>query len=147
MEILKVERSIWIAAPREKVWQAITQPAQLEQWFAVGCRWEIPSLKAGEVVKFYNTETDIQRATIELIEPLRLFTLRWEADQEYPNTTLVTSLLLEEENEGTRITMTESGYETLPGDLGSERADQTAEGYRMSLETLKAYLEGRSMPD
>jgi len=31
MEQLKVERSIWIDAPRERVWQAITDPANLAQ--------------------------------------------------------------------------------------------------------------------
>jgi uncharacterized protein YndB with AHSA1/START domain len=33
MEKLVVERSIWIAAPRERVWQAVTDPEQLAQWF------------------------------------------------------------------------------------------------------------------
>ena len=32
MEILTVERSIWIGAPRERVWQAVTDPEQLAQW-------------------------------------------------------------------------------------------------------------------
>src|SRR5438045_149075 len=30
---LTIERSIWIDAPRERVWQAITDPGQLAQWF------------------------------------------------------------------------------------------------------------------
>ena len=29
MEKLTIERSIWIAAPRERVWQAVTDPAQI----------------------------------------------------------------------------------------------------------------------
>ena len=33
MENLELERNTWIAAPRERVWQAITDPEQLEQWF------------------------------------------------------------------------------------------------------------------
>jgi len=32
MEQLKVQCSIWIKAPRERVWQAITDPANLAQW-------------------------------------------------------------------------------------------------------------------
>ena len=32
MEQIKVERSIWINASRERVWQAITDPADLAQW-------------------------------------------------------------------------------------------------------------------
>jgi len=33
MEKLTVERTLWIAAPRERVWQAVTAPEQLAQWF------------------------------------------------------------------------------------------------------------------
>ena len=32
-EKLAVERSIFIPAPRDRVWQALTDPAQLAQWF------------------------------------------------------------------------------------------------------------------
>jgi uncharacterized protein YndB with AHSA1/START domain len=32
MEQIKVEHTIWIDAPRERVWQAITDPANLAQW-------------------------------------------------------------------------------------------------------------------
>src|SRR5688500_19111629 len=33
MEQIKVERSIWIDVSRERVWQAITDPAELAKWF------------------------------------------------------------------------------------------------------------------
>jgi uncharacterized protein YndB with AHSA1/START domain len=32
MEQVTVERSIWIAAPRERVWQAVTDPELLVLW-------------------------------------------------------------------------------------------------------------------
>lgn len=32
MEQIKVERSIWIDTPREQVWQAIADPADLAMW-------------------------------------------------------------------------------------------------------------------
>jgi carbon monoxide dehydrogenase subunit G len=34
MTELKVEQSIWINAARERVWQALTQPELMMQWFA-----------------------------------------------------------------------------------------------------------------
>ena len=33
MAPISVERSIWIAAPRERVWQAVVEPEQVAQWF------------------------------------------------------------------------------------------------------------------
>src|SRR5688572_19975639 len=32
-KMVTIERSIWIAAPRERVWQAVTDPEQVIQWF------------------------------------------------------------------------------------------------------------------
>jgi uncharacterized protein YndB with AHSA1/START domain len=148
MEKLAVERSIWIAAPRERAWRAVTEPEQLDQWYATYYRWEIPALQVGTTIKFYNKDddTDIQLATIEVVDPPRQFTLRWQPNQQYPATTLITTFLLEEENGGTRVTISESGYESLPDDERQQWLDATGAGYTMSMENLKAHLEGRSIP-
>jgi uncharacterized protein YndB with AHSA1/START domain len=136
-----VERTIWIAASRERAWRAITEPAQLERWYAPGCPWDIPALHVGTTVKFYHTDTEILLATIEVVAPLRQLTLCWQPDQIYPATTLVTTFLLAEDNNGTRVTIIETGYESLPGDVRQQRLDESARGYGWSLEQLKAYLE------
>ena len=141
MKAIAVERSIWIAAPRERVWRAITDPLQVKQWYLAGCPWVIPALRVGATVTFYNTDTDIQRGTIEAATPPHRFTLRWQPDQVYPASTLVTTFLLAEENSGTRMTIIEAGYESLPEDVRQHRLDETAQGYSVSLEQLKAYLE------
>ncbi|HET9224863.1 MAG TPA: SRPBCC domain-containing protein, partial [Roseiflexaceae bacterium] len=117
------------------------EPAQLERWYAPGCPWAIPELHVGATVRFYHTDTEVLLATIEVVAPLRRLTLRWQPDQVYPATTLVTTFLLAEENGGTRITIIEAGYESLPEDVRQHRLDETAEGYSGSLEQLKAYLE------
>jgi uncharacterized protein YndB with AHSA1/START domain len=145
-----VECSIWIAAPRERVWRAVTEPAQLDLWYANCCGWEIPALRTGATVTFYNADTganeDSLRATIEVLNPPRQFTLRWEPDATYPTMTLITTFLLEEQHGGTRVTIHETGYEALPDDLRRQWLDQMREGYTMSVENLQALLEGRSIP-
>jgi uncharacterized protein YndB with AHSA1/START domain len=144
MEQATVERSIWIAAPRERVWQAVTDPQQLEQWYATNCKWEIPALQVGATITFYHSDTDILHATIEVVDPLRQFRLRWAPVEQ--GIVLVTSFLLEEENGGTRATITETGYDALPKDQRQQWLDSTDAGYTMSMENLKAYLEGRLIP-
>ena len=57
-EKLAVERSIWIAAPRERVWRAITDPKQVEQWFSPGTPWRLSALEVGGRLSVYNPETD-----------------------------------------------------------------------------------------
>jgi uncharacterized protein YndB with AHSA1/START domain len=144
MEQATVERSIWIAAPRERVWQAVTDPQQLEQWYATNFKWEIPVLEVGATVTFYHSDTDILLATIEVVDLLRLFRLRWAPVEQ--GVVLVTSFLLEEENGGTRATITETGYDAVPEDQRQQWLDSTGAGYTMSMENLKAYLEGRLIP-
>ena len=141
METLAVERSVLIDAPRKHVWQAITDPAQLEQWYAPGCPWEIPELQVGATVKFHNTDTDIQLATIEDLEPLHRFTLRWQLDPAHPGITLLNSFLLEEVDGDTRVTVSQAGYESLPDGMREEQLHQDADAYTAIAESLKSYLE------
>jgi uncharacterized protein YndB with AHSA1/START domain len=141
METLTVERSLLIRAPRQLVWRTITEPAQLEQWYAPGCPWEIAALQAGAIVKFYNTDTDIQLATIEVIEPPHQLTLRWQLDPAHPGITLLNSFLLEEENGDTRLTVSQAGYESLPDGMREEQFRQDAEAYTAIAESLKRFLE------
>lgn len=142
METVAVERSVLIDAPRQRVWQAITDPAQLEQWYAPGCPWEIPALEVGATVKFHNTDTDIQLATIEELEPLHRFTLRWELDPAHPGITLLNSFVLEEEGDNTRVTVSQAGYESLPDGMREEQLRQDANAYTAIAESLKSYVEG-----
>lgn len=141
MKTLAVERSVLIDASPQRVWQAITDPAQLEQWYAPGCPWEIPALQAGATVKFHNTDTDIQLATIEVLEPLREFTLRWQLDPMHPGLTLTNSFRLEPENGRTRVTISQAGYDSLPEDMRQEQLDQDAAAYAAIVESLQNYLE------
>ena len=145
---IAVERSIWIDAPPEKAWKAITEAAHLDQWYATYYRWDIPTLQVGTNVKFYNKDNteDFQIATIEIVDPPRQFSLRWQPDQQYLEVILVTTFLLVQENAGTRVTIHESGYETIPETSRQQWMDATGHGYTMSMENLKAHLEGRSLP-
>lgn len=141
MESLAVERSVLIAASPQVVWDAITNPKHLEQWYAPGCPWEIPALQTGATIKFHNTDTDIQLATIEDLEPLKRFTLRWQLDPMHPGLTLTNTFLLEPENDSTRVTVSQAGYESLPEDVRQEQLDQDAAAYTAIAESLKSYLE------
>jgi len=147
-DTVAVERSIWINASRERVWRAVTEPEHLNQWYATYYHWEIPTLQVGTTVTFYNKDdkADRQIASIAVVDPPRQFTLRWQPDVRYPAMTLVTSFLLEEENGGTRVTISESGYEALPADVRQQWLDATGGGYTMSMANLKAYLEGQKLP-
>jgi uncharacterized protein YndB with AHSA1/START domain len=141
METIAVECRVWINAPRPRVWSAITEPEHLERWYAPGCPWVIPALEVGETVKFYNTDTDIQLAIIEVVEPPHQFTLRWQLDPMKPELTLLNTFFLEEASGGTRVIASQAGYELLPENMRQGQLDQDADAYTAIVESLKAYLE------
>jgi uncharacterized protein YndB with AHSA1/START domain len=139
MEKIIVERSIWIKAPRERVWRAVTDAQQIQQWW--GDYWEIPTLQVGGTVKF-GTKDDPMLATIAVLNPPREFTIQWPPQPQYHSIAMFTRYILEEENGGTRISVSETGFEALPDDIRQQRIDSTTQGYTTVLANLKTYLEG-----
>src|SRR5438876_3858967 len=137
MEKLTIERSIWIAAPRERVWQAVTDPAQIAQWFAPGTSFS----QNGNKISVRIGEMDMEVAVIELVDPPRQITTR-----NLPDKSITTTYTLAEENGGTRFTVTETGFESLSADARKERLDQNVKGWETALENLRAYIDDRSMP-
>jgi uncharacterized protein YndB with AHSA1/START domain len=143
---LSVERSIWIAAPRERVWRAITDPKQLQHWFSPTTAWELSALEVGGRLFAPNAETGAEMyvQVIELIDPPRRFVTR--SAPEPPATPEITTYALQEENGGTRLTVTHSGYELAPEDARWSSMEQNTFGFGMMLQNIKAYLEGASLP-
>jgi uncharacterized protein YndB with AHSA1/START domain len=140
MEKLTVERSIWIAASREQVWKAVTEAEQIQQWWGGGDYWEIEALKVGATVKFGDPD-DLMLATIAVVDPPREFAIQWPPQPQYHSIPIFTTYRLEAENGGTRVTVTETGFEALPDDIRQQRFDSTAQGYATVLEGLKAHVE------
>ena len=141
MTSLKVVRTIVVNAPRQKIWRAITEPADLIEWYAPGCRWEISQLRPGSTVRFFNTDTDIQEATIETVEPQKLLSLRWRPDNNHPFATLLNTYQLDEAGESTHVTITQSGYETAPDGAGEQWYQQDEQAFTAIAAALKDHAE------
>jgi uncharacterized protein YndB with AHSA1/START domain len=141
MEKIAVERSIWIDASMQRAWRAVTEAEQLSKWYATNYDWEIPKLAVGATVKFHNSDTEILLATIEVLDPPYEFVLRWHMEPE-----MITTFLLKEVNGGTQVTIHETGYELMSSEERDPWFEQAGAGYTMSMENLKAHLEGRELP-
>lgn len=137
MEKGTIERNIWINAPRERVWQAVTDPQQIAAWFAPGTAFS----QNGNRISIRMGEMDVEVAVIEVLDPPRQLTTRSLHD-----TTLTTTYILEEENGGTRFTVIEAGLESLPDDARQGRIQQNGPGWEKVLENLKAYVDGEPLP-
>ena len=121
--------SILIDGDSGTIWNAITDPLLLSEWYVPGSPWEIPNLRKGEKGTFtlmpsrHNNliEKLPMSFTILNIHPYKEIALYLEEQQ----TTL--TFTLEIESESTRVTINSAGFE-------------------QSLENLKALIEGNKIP-
>lgn len=141
MEKVTVERNIWIDAPRERVWQAVTDPDQIIQWFVPNLPGALMKRDEQGKVTIHLGEMGVDFVILEAVEPLRQVTSR-----SLPDRLITTTYTLEEERGGTRVTLTMAGFEALPEDARADRLEQSSAGWEKTLENLKAYVDGRDLP-
>jgi uncharacterized protein YndB with AHSA1/START domain len=144
--VLAVERSIWINAPRERVWRAITDPKEIEKWFSPGTAWEMSALEPGGRLYVYDSETKTEKYTqvVDRVEPPNRYVTHSLAEGTAPS--FISDWTLAEENGGTRLTLTYSGYELEAADTRHANMEQTGFGFGMMLDNVRAYVEGHDLP-
>jgi uncharacterized protein YndB with AHSA1/START domain len=143
---IMVERSVWIDAPRERVWQAVTDPAQIEKWFSPGQAWTMTALEPGGRFFIYDAENKVEMYTqmIEVVDAPQRYVTRSVPTP--PEQSHVSDWTLREEKGGTRLTITYSGYELEPEDGRNASIEQTAFGFGMMMENLRASVVGDALP-
>ena len=137
MEAIVLERSLVVKADRERVWRAITTPEHIAKWFEP---IHFERLAVGEALTFrWQGE-----GSIALVEPMRRFGFRWQIAPPHPAQTFVI-FTLETVPEGTRITVTEQGFEALPDEVREARFKDNIQGWEHMLGQLNAYLTTREL--
>jgi uncharacterized protein YndB with AHSA1/START domain len=144
MQKLAVHRNIWIKASPERVWLAITDPVQIQQWFSPTIPWVVSALEVGG--KIYAEGYESQMGIIEVIDPPREFAYRWTSPSADDPVTTLTTFTLKEENGGTRVAISESMSGTLSEEIIKRRIEQNGHGWKMALRNMKAYMEGVALP-
>ena len=139
----EIRREIELPHKRARVWQAITDPAQVAQWFGDQVQYE---LQPGAHMYMAWEEFGAVSGRIEIVEPPTRFAFRWRASgipESEPmtahNSTLVT-YYLEEIPAGTRLTVSETGFATLPPALRAAALRENNQGWDVELTELQAYL-------
>jgi uncharacterized protein YndB with AHSA1/START domain len=143
-----IEKSIELKAPVERVWRALTDHEEFGQWFRV--KLDGP-FAAGAVSTGRITIPGFDHvrweAIVERMEPPRLFSYRWhpyavdpDIDYSAEPTTLV-EFRLEPAGEGTRLTVTESGFKALPPHRQPDALRMNDSGWAKQMENVKAHVE------
>jgi uncharacterized protein YndB with AHSA1/START domain len=98
---MEIRREIELPAPREDVWEALTDPERLEDWFANEVELDATPGGSG---RFRWTNGEERIAVVEHVEPEERLVLRWDDDG-------VVELQLEETDAGTRVVVRETSPE------------------------------------
>ncbi|MEX2394026.1 MAG: SRPBCC domain-containing protein [Actinomycetota bacterium] len=97
-----VTKETFIDAPPDDVWDAITDPDELSEWFGAAVDGEIAE---GELVRFAWPDGAGRRAVIERIDEGRQLTFRWLGSDDDPASRV--DITVEPVDEGSVISITE----------------------------------------
>ena len=144
----RIEKETTLAAPRSRVWRAITDVREFNAWF--GIELTAPFVPGSVVTGgFPNLKYAHVRATlwIEVLEPERYFSFRWHpyaiqegVDYSTEPTTLI-EFTLDEVEGGTRLTVVESGFDAIPESRRALAFEMDSKGWTAQLENVRTYLE------
>jgi uncharacterized protein YndB with AHSA1/START domain len=147
----RIEKRIEIAAPVDRVWRALTDSRQFGEWFLV--KMDGPFV-AGEPVGGQLTYPGYEHLRMEIvvkaIEPKTLFSYTWhpyavdpKVDYSKETPTLV-EFRLGATAGGTLLTVTESGFEKIPGARRAEAFRMNLDGWAKQMENIESYVHKTS---
>lgn len=156
----RIEKTVLLRAPRERVWRAISDAKQFGTWFGVdfdgpfvaGARLTgriVPTKVDPEVARMQEPHAGKRfEITVDRIEPVRLFSFRWHPFAVDPNVdyskepaTLV-EFELQEAAGGTKLTITESGFDRIPLARRAQAFTSNEQGWAKQVELIEKYLSG-----
>lgn len=154
----RIEKSLFLRAPQERVWHAISSAKDFGNWFGMEfdgefapgtqMRGRIVPTKADPVVaktqeKYRGMPVAIY---VEEITPMRVFSYRWHpfaidtsVDYSKEPMTLVT-FMLEPADGGTKLTIIETGFDSIPLARRADAFEANEEGWAAQAHVLEKYL-------
>jgi len=125
--------------------KALTTPEQIAKWFQV---FEFAKPEVGQKIHTHwepNDAVDFNETfgEIAVVEPISRFGFRWQISPPNPAMTLVV-FDLEAVASGTRVTVTETGFEALPEGLRQKRFADNTGGWEAMIVSLATFVQGQA---
>ena len=145
----RIEKELELKSPVARVWRALTDHEEFGEWFRVKLDgpFVVGGVSTGQIT-YPGYEHMKWMATVEAMEPERLFSFRWcpyggdpEVDYSNEPTTLV-EFKLEPSSGGTRLVISESGFDALPDD--ERRVDalrSNTSGWNEQVQNIAAHVQ------
>lgn len=147
----RIERTIVIDAPRERVWRALANAEEFGAWFGAnlqGQRFE-PGRRVHGPITISGYEHIQFDVVTERVEPLRLLSYRWhpyavdpavDYTQEQP--TLVTLTLQDAPGNATLLKVVESGFDQVPPQRRLEAFRMNDRGWEAQMANIARHASG-----
>ncbi|NEX94539.1 SRPBCC family protein [Caulobacter sp. 17J65-9] len=146
----RIEKTVDLKAPLERVWRALTDADQFGQWFQV--KVEGPFV-TGEVARGQITHPGFEHVVwqariVRMDEAARVFAYTWHPYAVDPNvdysteTPTLVEFSLEPTAGGTRLTVVESGFENVPAHRRAEAFRMNDGGWAAQMQNIRAHVEG-----
>ena len=144
----RIEKQVTINAPRSRVWRAISDARECGAWFRVdlsGVTFR-PGEHAIGKMTYPGHEGSPFEILVERVEPERLFSFRWHpygldpsVDYSREPMTLI-EFVLEDVDGGTKLTVTESGFDQVPLARRAEAFRMNSEGWAIQVQNVADYV-------
>jgi uncharacterized protein YndB with AHSA1/START domain len=156
----RIEKQVLLKAPLARVWRAVADAGEFGSWFGVAFEGDfapgarvvgriVPTTVDAEVAAtqkpYEGTRFEI---AVERVEPMRRLSFRWHpfavdpgVDYAKEPTTLVT-FALEEVEGGTRLTVTESGFDAIPLERRARAFEMNERGWAGQTRLVEKYVQG-----
>jgi len=147
----RIERSVVIDAPRERVWRALSNAEEFGRWFGVELTGQ--TFSAGARMRGRITVPSYEHvwstSSVERVELQSLLSYRWHpyavdpaVDYTAETPTLVTFSLADTPSGGTRLTVVESGFDQVPPHRRLEAFRMNSGGWDGQMENIVRHVGG-----
>jgi uncharacterized protein YndB with AHSA1/START domain len=143
-----IEKQVMLDAPVSRVWRALTDHKEFGRWFRVKIEGPfVPGQVSRGHITYPGYEHLKWEATVETMEPERLFSFTWhpyaiDPDTDYSSepTTLV-EFRLEAKDGGTLLTVTETGFDAIPKERRFEAYRSNDGGWTEQMDNIRRHVE------
>ena len=145
----RIERSVVINAPRERVWRALSNAEEFGTWFGANLKNQV--FAPGERTRGYSTYPGYEHVLfdviVERIEPNELMSFRWHpfavdpaVDYATEEPTLVTFTLQDAPGGGTLFKVVESGFDKVPAHRRLEAFRMNSGGWDAQIDNIVRHM-------
>jgi uncharacterized protein YndB with AHSA1/START domain len=142
----RIEKSVELEAPVERVWRALTDHEEFGAWFRVKLDgpFAVGEITTGRMT-YPGHEGAVWTSLTQAMDPPRLFAFRWghpadpQVETDLEPSTLV-EFHLEPTSRGTRLTVVESGFERLPPDRRLEALRGNEAGWTIQTQKIRDHV-------